>query len=181
MKKRVRISPYYAFSPCYYPGLQLFPIGYLFHFFSHLCIQAKRTVTLRTLILSPYPWFCWFTQGSYSGAVLATLSLLLDPEYGGSTSIRNVCSTRLCGLLLIPLWNFCIATDVNYRISYVGVFRDPLVCDIISQRDCLIFFFLVTWGGVRLSPLGTSATNWPIVPAPDDRWWVWTSRWNENW
>jgi hypothetical protein len=29
--------------------------------------------------------------------------------------------------------------------------------------------FLVSWGGVRLSPLGTSATNWPIVPAPDDR------------
>jgi hypothetical protein len=35
--------------------------------------------------------------------------------------------------------------------------------------------------GVRLSPLGTSATNWPIVPALDDRWWVWISRWNENW
>jgi hypothetical protein len=34
---------------------------------------------------------------------------------------------------------------------------------------------------VRLSPLGTLATNWPIVPAPDDRWWVWSSRWNENW
>jgi hypothetical protein len=31
------------------------------------------------------------------------------------------------------------------------------------------FFFLVCWGGVRLSPLGTSATNWPIVPARDDR------------
>jgi hypothetical protein len=28
-----------------------------------------------------------------------------------------------------------------------------------------IFF---SWGGVRLSQLGTSATNWPIVPAPDD-------------
>jgi hypothetical protein len=41
--------------------------------------------------------------------------------------------------------------------------------------------FLVSWGGVRLSPLGTSATNWPIVPAPDDRWWVWSIRWNENW
>jgi hypothetical protein len=37
-------------------------------------------------------------------------------------------------------------------------------------------------GEVRLSPLGTSATNWPIIPAPDDRWWwVWSSRWNENW
>jgi hypothetical protein len=40
--------------------------------------------------------------------------------------------------------------------------------------------FLVSWGGVRLSPLSTSATNWPIVPAPDDRWWVWRSQWNEN-
>jgi hypothetical protein len=33
----------------------------------------------------------------------------------------------------------------------------------------VFFFFLVRRGGVRLSPLGTSATNWLIVPAPDDR------------
>jgi hypothetical protein len=26
-----------------------------------------------------------------------------------------------------------------------------------------------SWGGVILSPLGTSATVWPIVPAPDGR------------
>jgi hypothetical protein len=26
-------------------------------------------------------------------------------------------------------------------------------------------------GGVRLSPLGTSATIWPIVPAPGDGWY----------
>jgi hypothetical protein len=32
-----------------------------------------------------------------------------------------------------------------------------------------------------LSPLGTTATVLPIVPAPDDRWWMWSSRWNENW
>jgi hypothetical protein len=30
-----------------------------------------------------------------------------------------------------------------------------------------IVFFLVSWGGVRLNPLGTSATNWPIVPVPE--------------
>jgi hypothetical protein len=30
-------------------------------------------------------------------------------------------------------------------------------------------FFIVSWGGVRLSRLRTSATIWPIVPAPDDR------------
>jgi hypothetical protein len=35
---------------------------------------------------------------------------------------------------------------------------------------------------VRLSPLGTSTTVWPIVPAPDNRWcWVCSSRLNENW
>jgi hypothetical protein len=28
---------------------------------------------------------------------------------------------------------------------------------------------------------GTSTSDWPTVPAPDDRWWVWSSRWNENW
>jgi hypothetical protein len=33
---------------------------------------------------------------------------------------------------------------------------------------------------VRLSPLGTSATVWPIVSAPNDRWWMWSSRRNEN-
>jgi hypothetical protein len=35
---------------------------------------------------------------------------------------------------------------------------------------------------VRLSPLGTAATNWPIVPAPDDTWWwLWSNWWNEDW
>jgi hypothetical protein len=35
---------------------------------------------------------------------------------------------------------------------------------------------------VRLSPLGTSTTNWPVAPAPDDRcWWMFSCRWNENW
>jgi hypothetical protein len=33
---------------------------------------------------------------------------------------------------------------------------------------------------VILNPLGTLATNWPIVPAPDDRR-AWSGRWNENW
>jgi hypothetical protein len=30
-------------------------------------------------------------------------------------------------------------------------------------------FYLIYWGWVRLSPLGTSASTWSIVPAPDDR------------
>jgi hypothetical protein len=42
------------------------------------------------------------------------------------------------------------------------------------------FFFLVSLGGVRLSPLGTSVTIWHIVPAPNGRC-VWSIWWNENW
>jgi hypothetical protein len=30
--------------------------------------------------------------------------------------------------------------------------------------------------------LGTAATYWHIVPAPDDRWWwLWRNWWNEDW
>jgi hypothetical protein len=31
-------------------------------------------------------------------------------------------------------------------------------------------FFLVSWGGVRLGPLGTAVTVWAVIPAPDERW-----------
>jgi hypothetical protein len=31
------------------------------------------------------------------------------------------------------------------------------------------FLLVVSWGGVKRSPLGTLAPNWPTVSAPDDR------------
>jgi hypothetical protein len=39
----------------------------------------------------------------------------------------------------------------------------------VKQNNFLFFIYFISWGGVRLSPLGTSETIWPIVPAPDDR------------
>jgi hypothetical protein len=45
----------------------------------------------------------------------------------------------------------------------------------------LFRFFYFSYG-VRLSPLGTAATVWPIIPAPDDTWWSWwNNRWDVNW
>jgi hypothetical protein len=35
-----------------------------------------------------------------------------------------------------------------------------------SLSPCQLHSFF-SWSGVILSPLGTSATHWPIVPAPD--------------
>jgi hypothetical protein len=40
-----------------------------------------------------------------------------------------------------------------------------------SARDVLFSNtgFLVSWSGVRLSAVGSSATIWPTVAVPDDR------------
>jgi hypothetical protein len=56
------------------------------------------------------------------------------------------------------------------------------VC-VYSVCVVLCIFFLVSWDAVRLSIVGTSATNWPTVSAPDDRWWwwMWSSLRNEDW
>jgi hypothetical protein len=93
-----------------------------------------------------------------------------------------------------------IGIKLNYIELNIKAVRPTSVknitCSDLKQRVCVcfyrcecdnpvglvsFFFFLVPWGGVRLGPLATSADNWPIVSAPDDRWWVWSSRWNQNW
>jgi hypothetical protein len=69
---------------------------------------------------------------------------------------------------LTPLWAFTAC----YRDSFTLLFTllnnsGQLKEEAIPQVLPVVFF--IPWGGVRLSPLGTSATNCPIVPAPDDR------------
>jgi hypothetical protein len=53
----------------------------------------------------------------------------------------------------------------------------------LRTRYILVVVSLVSGDAGRLSPLGTSATNRPNVPAPDYRWWVWSSssQWNDDW
>jgi hypothetical protein len=41
-------------------------------------------------------------------------------------------------------------------------------CKAHSENGRSFVLFLVSWNGVRLSPLGKSATIWPTVPAPVD-------------
>jgi hypothetical protein len=93
------------------------------------------------------------------------LSSLLCVLFSGLEMRRNTPLLPVGGTPAYPDWSislFSLVPPRKYRHTYI--------------------FFFSSCGGVRLSPLGTSATNWPIVPAPDDRWWwVWSSRWNENW
>jgi hypothetical protein len=57
--------------------------------------------------------------------------------------------------------------DTDLRHVYVDKFDlnfSKSVCLLIGLQ---CFYF--SCGGVRLSPLGTSVTIWPILPASDDR------------
>jgi hypothetical protein len=56
--------------------------------------------------------------------------------------------------------------------------RDPSACSVVPQllryrvppppaRDFLVF--LISWVGVRMSPVSSSAILWTIVPSPSDR------------
>jgi hypothetical protein len=58
--------------------------------------------------------------------------------------------------------------------TVIGIYTSTYINHPLSKSTNInvrvaVSFSLVSWGGVRLSPLGTSATNWPIVRGPDDR------------
>jgi hypothetical protein len=65
--------------------------------------------------------------------------------------------------------SYAVSCHLGSRASRGNVFRH---CIIQTNKTATSSYFFVGWGGVRLSPLGTSATNWPIVPAPDDEYGV---------
>jgi hypothetical protein len=44
--------------------------------------------------------------------------------------------------------------------------RRTLDGNVYSSMNMIAFLF--SWGGLKLSPLGTWATIWPIIKAPDD-------------
>jgi hypothetical protein len=56
--------------------------------------------------------------------------------------------------------------------------HDWSVCSVNSRWQSSFQFQSV---GVILNPFGTSATIWPIVSAPDDRWWwLWSTIGRQN-
>jgi hypothetical protein len=48
----------------------------------------------------------------------------------------------------------------------------------VETTPTVLFFFVASWGGVRLGPQYVSHC-WSIVPVYVGD--VWSSRWNENW
>jgi hypothetical protein len=81
--------------------------------------------------------------------------------------------TRLHALCLIEHRDNFIFLLFHLNISYLNSisviqFKSIVISEVSSKVVCSFFFF-VSWGRVRLSP------------PPDDRWWMWSSKWNETW
>jgi hypothetical protein len=86
---------------------------------------------------------------------------------------RRLISNRLHGI---------ISQNIETFITTAVRTSNPANYSLISRLlRLLCFFFLVSWSGVGQSPVGAPAPNWSVVPASDDTWWMWSSRWNKNW
>jgi hypothetical protein len=95
--------------------------------------------------------------------------------------LRNWWKQELQYILFEHRYDLCAAGKNHTGNRYVlSIYRSTVLSTKLFGE--FSYFSLVSWGRVRLGPLGTSATNWPIVPAPDGRWWWMWSRWSkENW
>jgi hypothetical protein len=75
---------------------------------------------------------------------------------------RNITGEENIGLL----WNFTLSKHPVIYPANVSFLQQGETSEFL--RLCLFLLF-VSCGGVKLNPLGTSATLLPIASAPDDR------------
>jgi hypothetical protein len=68
---------------------------------------------------------------------------------------------------------FSLSCLMHVPTVFIRMFCMLLCMSLICKHVRLTnsYLFLVSESGVKLSPLGTSATISPTVPAPDYRWW----------
>jgi hypothetical protein len=72
------------------------------------------------------------------------------------------------GMTLKNVLHFTCNSVPCFLLLTDKVLNEQSIVHIGISKFHIYIFFLVSWGCVRLSPLGTSANIWPIVPAPDD-------------
>jgi hypothetical protein len=117
----------------------------------------SQTVSLKCIVI----FFCCLSSG-LSSAIYSDQNMWIScPAYGTFFDPTTI-------IIFVEKYKTWISLQ----------FFRPLValchtCSICFTQDMGQIFTTITYtqfwgGGGRLSPLGTSATNWPIVPDPDN-------------
>jgi hypothetical protein len=84
-------------------------------------------------------------------------------------------STYLHMIFLFSMYTLCPKNNGGVSGGSVSKYAKGITFNVV-------LFFLVSLGGVRLTESTWYVGHcWPIVPAPDDQWWLWSSWWNEDW
>jgi hypothetical protein len=94
--------------------------------------------------------------------------------------MRNVSGSSLGRGISYPDWGLLWFSSVlpgKYRDStWIRLWPLPWKSFAVWNSSPFIFF---SWGETEST--WYCDHYWPIVPARDDRWWLWSNRWNANW
>jgi hypothetical protein len=78
--------------------------------------------------------------------------------------LSSVCSLiPFCGVVVY------VVSCMTMKINIFCDMKPSGVAEVYRHFKGINFFLIrIVGGGVQMGPLGTSATKWPIVPAPGD-------------
>jgi hypothetical protein len=62
-----------------------------------------------------------------------------------------------------------IRHNSSVSLRFITLFHDRTLFSSFSYVSVEKYVFIIILSGVSRSPLGTAATNWPIVPVPHGR------------
>jgi hypothetical protein len=133
---------------------------------------TRRSAFLGALILSNWSTPRKLKPLVNSGRTWASHTLTHNVQSNNGTVAKHLMERRIWTFLSAQHRAFVSSLTVSTCSRNFAASWKPNVNRLVT--------FLVSWGGVSLSPLGMWATIQPIVPVPDDEWWwVSSSRWNE--
>jgi hypothetical protein len=117
---------------------------------------------LLTSMLSVYLWNSpsinfWFPEPVFMK--FGMYNMAFQPM---STAYFIFFAISLCVCMCIPL-----PLPSKGKVIHIRFLCDPCHERIIGYYFFPEFLAFYTWGGIRLSPIGTSATHRPILPAPN--------------
>jgi hypothetical protein len=162
--------------------------GYLLH-------AGQEALPLQlTWVLTPekLPSCAWGIFCSYLVDTPQTLpytETCLEMRWVESVKNKDLLPRATCSYIARGFSNL-VASAVqlirNYRNKKESVGGAAYICASLWHARLYPFLIFMAWklSSFFLSFLGSTwyaANIWPIVPVPDDRWWVRSSRWNENW